>query len=449
MINNSVSNIIHVPSGNYVVKRQTKIILEAHLGTCVGVTLVDREAKVGGLIHILLPRPTAVAERPQRPKVYASTGLPLFIRDLCKAGAAKKRLEACVAGGSLIGPVSKQDLDLDIGGNTTNVVHEILRGEKIPVIKSETGGYSGYRFSLDLNTLEALIHPIGYQDPSAETYFQKPTSEDISRVVNSVRPIPQIALKIARMIQDGNYNMNAVSGEIKQDQVISASIIRLCNSTFTGLKKKVGSIDRALVIMGEKILFQLVISACLQQSFSEYGQGYSLSKGGLFQHALGTAIVAEELAKYTGKASSDTAYTAGLLHDIGKVVLDQYISSAYPFFYRKTSVDGIDLCEAEKEKIGIDHTEAGALLAENWFLPEELIDTIKYHHYPEGSTVNPELTHLVYLSDLLMSRFQAGLELECINMDMFSSRLQKLGLKPSELPVVVDLMPKRIFEATL
>jgi putative nucleotidyltransferase with HDIG domain len=434
-----------VPSGDYAVSKRKNALLEAYLGTCVGVTLCDTEADLGGLSHFLLPEPTGL-DKSWKPEAYATTGLPLFIRALCDAGAKKDRLKASIAGGALVGPVSRKDFNLDIGGRTTEEVQAILKREGIPVIRAETGGYFSCRLTLDLQTLESYIQPIDTQFSSFDKDFKKPTSREIARALHLVRPIPQIALKIARMIHDKDYNMREVSKEIKQDQVISAKIIRLCNSPFIGLKKKIDSIDRALVILGERLLLQLVVSASLELFFSDAGQGYSLCKGGLFQHSLRTAMVAEELAKFTGKAPPDIAYTAGLLHDIGKVVLDQYMTSIYPFFYRRTQIDGVELCEVESEKLGITHTQAGELLADNWSLPDNLKNTIRHHHYPEEATIDPELSHLVYLADLLMSKFQVGQELDCVNMENLSLRLQKLGLTPSEFPLMVDLIPQALFD---
>jgi putative nucleotidyltransferase with HDIG domain len=435
-----------VASGNYVVSSRKNAILEAYLGTCVGVTLCDSEANLGGLCHFLLPEPTGL-DKPWKPATYATTGLPLFMRALYDAGARKNRLEATIAGGALVGPISREDLDLDIGGRTADVVESVLRKEGIPVFEAETGGYFSCRLSLDLQTLKSSIHPIDRQSPSHRKRFKKPTSEEISHAIHLVRPIPQIALKIARMLHSSNYDMSRVATEIKQDQIISAKVIRLCNSAFIGLRKKIDSIDRAAVMLGEKLLLQLVIAASLEQFFSDSGEGYSLCKGGLFQHALSAAMVAEALAQFTGSASSDIAYAAGLLHDIGKVVLDQYIAPIYPFFYRRTQVDEMDLCGAEEEKLGITHPAAGGLLAEKWALPQNLTDTIRHHHYPEQATVDPELTHLVYLADLLMSRFQVGQELEYLNMDTLAFRLQKVGLTPSQFPRIIDLIPQRVFDA--
>jgi len=434
----------HVASGSYVISKKNNLGLNACLGTCVGVTLCDPEAGVGGLLHLLLPEPPN-PQNAWKPEVYATTGLPLFIRDLLKDGADKNKLEACVAGGALVGPISKQDLDLDIGGRTTAIVKTILKDENILIRKAETGGYFSCRLSLDLKTFKSSIVPLVAQNLPATENFKKPTSHEIARTISLVRPIPQIALKMTRMINESNYNMNEVAREIRQDQVLSAKVIRLCNSSFLGLKNRINSIDRALVILGEALLLQLLLTASLEMFLNDSEQGYSLCKGGLFQHALGTAIISEELARFTGNVSPAIAYTAGLLHDLGKTVLDQFIAPAHPFFYRKTQENGVDLCNIENEKLGINHPRVGGLLAEKWSLPEKLSDVIKHHHYPEKSEVDPELTHLVYLADLLMSRFQVGQVIECLNMEMLSQRLQRVGLQPSQFSAVIEAVSRKIF----
>jgi putative nucleotidyltransferase with HDIG domain len=444
-MNPNLNNRLHVASGNYIISKKKNVDLEACLGTCVGITLCDRKAGVGGLIHLLLPEPPN-PQNPWKPEVYASTGLPLFIRAICETGAGKNNLEACVAGGALVGPVSRQDLDLDIGGKTAAIVRAILKDAAIPIRKAETGGYFSCRLSLDLNTMKSSIKPLSIQTVPLVENFVRPTPGEIAHTIQLVQPIPQIALKMTRMINEANYNMSAVAGEIKQDQILAAKVIRLCNSAFIGLKKKVDSIDRALVFIGEKLLLQLLLTASLELFLTDSVQGYSLCKGGLFQHALGTAIVSGELAELTGKAAPEIAYTAGLLHDIGIIVLDQFISSVHPFFYRRTQIDGVELCEVESEKLGITHPQAGKQLAENWSLPDNLADVIRHHHYPEKAQVDPELTHLVYLADLLMNRFQVGQILESLNMEKLPQRLQKVGLEPSQFAAVIELIYQKIFD---
>jgi putative nucleotidyltransferase with HDIG domain len=427
-----------IPSGAYVVASAREEVLEAYLGTCLGVTLWDPEAKVGGLIHLLLPEPSSAA-KPWEPAAYASTGMPLFLKSLLEEGASQERLLACMAGGALVGPVSDLDLDLNIGGRTAEAVETFLSQQHIPLQKMETGGFFTCRLSLDLRNMESRIDPLGpFLDGIGKGIIRKPSPKDIARSMERVRPIPQIALKITRMVRDGEYSFQDVAKEIRQDQILSAKVIRLCRSALFGQKKAVDSIDRALSMLGEKRFLQLVVSASLEDFYPSQTSGYSLCKGGLFKHALGMAIVCEGLAESTKKAPSDTAYTAGLLHDIGKAVLDQHVANAFGLFYRRVQTEGVNITAAEKELLGTTHTEVGGMLAERWSLPESLTDVILHHHQPEQAKVNSELVHLVYLAELILSRFMVGQEMESIGTQGLSVRLRKLGIESSQFPAIVD-----------
>ena len=435
-----------VPSGECVISKQKDVRLEAFLGTCVGLILWDQEANLGGLLHILLPEATGT-DIAFQPETYASTGVPLFIQAMIEAGASIDRLKASVAGGAMVGPVSDQDLFLNIGGQTTEVVQAILDENGIPVNRAETGGYFSCKLTLNLNNLKIGIEPLpNFVVDLPETDHKKPTPADIDTAIQQVRPIPQIALKIIRMIQDDDCTMSEIGEEVRQDQVVSAKTINLCNSVQFALKSRVGSIDHALVLLGEKRLLMLVVSASLETIFSESSQGYSLCKGGIFQHALGTAILSAELAEFTGRSDPDIAYTAGLLHDIGKVLLDQYMTSAAPYFYRAAHEEGAELCKMEKERFNITHPEAGALLGERWTLADNLIDTIRHHHRPEEATVDKDLVTLVYLADLLMSRFRVDHEFERLNTDKIDKSLKRVGLSPDHFPIIVDRIPRSIFQ---
>ena len=434
-----------VPSGCYTISYKKKEILTAYLGTCVGVTLCDRKADVGGLIHLLLPEPTG-GSIPLKPANYASTGLPLFLQTLCRQGAAIERLEASIAGGALVGPLSEADLDLDIGGRTVHIVEKILGQAGIPIRKTETGGFFSCQLSLDLDTWKSHIRPINVPDAADDDMDpERPTAEQLDKAIENICSVPQVVLKIIRMIQDDIYEMRDMAREIRQDQVLSARIIRLCNSAFFHKDMAIDSIDRALVLLGEKHLLQMVISAAFQDFFPYNGQGYSLCKGGLFNHALGTAILSQQLAE-AADISPDIAYTAGLLHDIGKAVLDQYMSKVYPFFYRRTQENGDDLFIVEREAFGVTHDDVGSRLAERWSLPENLVDAIKHHHNPEKASHDSRLAHLVYLADLLMSRFMVGQELDRMDTRHLSSRLQKLGFKRDYFTNIIEKIPDQVFQ---
>ena len=435
-----------VTSGTSVICTKIKESLEAYLGSCIGVTLVDRRAEVGGLLHLLLAAPTG-SDDSLNPENYATTGMPHFFNKLIDAGASKKNLEACVAGGALIGPVSDMDLSLDIGGRTAEMVQVYLENHGIPIIESETGGYAGRKMSLDLHDLKTSIEATWQIESPSMSPFQTNIVFDIDEAIQRVKPIPQVALKVIRMVHRDDYTMKEVGSEIRRDQVISGRVLNLCNSTIMGLKTVVDSIDRALILVGEKRLLKLVVTASVKSLFPQSSQGYSLCKGGIFHHAVGTAMIAQELAVFTKKALPDIAYTAGLLHDIGKIPLDQVMAANAPFFYRYIQEKGGELCEAEKMKFGVDHTEAGMRLGKLWALPNNLINVIANHHQPEASTEDEELVTIVYLADLLMSKFQPHHELEQIDTEKLSERLNLLGLNSDHLPILIDLIPKNIFQS--
>jgi putative nucleotidyltransferase with HDIG domain len=318
-------------------------------------------------------------------------------------------------------------------------VERILGEEKIPIQKSETGGYFSCQISLDLSSWESRIEPLNSElEESSEENFIQPTDEQLEVAIANVTPIPQIVLKVLRMLQSDVYNMVHLAKEIKQDQIISAKILRLCNSAFFSQNMEVDSIDRALVVLGEKRLLQLVVSASMENFFSNKMGGYSLCKGGLFKHSVGTAMICEKLAGFSKILPKDLAYTAGLLHDIGKVALDQYMNLAYPMFYRRVQENTENLINVEKELFGLNHTEVGGRLAEKWDLPERLKEVIEYHHNPEKARVDPELTHLVYVADLIMSRFVVGQELERLNTNSLGARLEKIGVKSEQFQVLIE-----------
>ena len=440
-------NRYHVAAGSYRVDTVKPMTLEAYLGTCVGVALYDPMAGVGGLIHLLLPEPTSI-EGATQPEKYATTGFPLFLQALYDAGAAAENIRASVAGGALVGPIDDSDLELDIGGRTTERVMQLIAAENIQIDQLETGGFFSCHLILDLNTGKCQIEPAGFDKLSADADIKTPEPNEISRSIKDLRPIPQIALKILRIVNEELYEIQNLTEEIRKDQVISARTLQLCNSVMFASPNKIESLDHALVMLGQKLLLKFVVSASLNGFFNQIGQGYSLCKGGLYHHAVGTALIAEKLANLTGKAEPSMAYTAGLLHDIGKVVLDQFINSGFSLFYRELNEEGKNFSEVEKQVLGTDHTDVGVELALNWSFPESLVETIRYHHMPENSGEHRALVHIVYLADLLMSRFHTGLELERLNTDALADRMETIGLSISKFPKLVDQIPVQVLESS-
>ncbi len=429
-------------SGQFVVAPKSRNMLKAHLGSCVGVVIVDRSAKIGGMLHVLLPEPTGDFDD-ENAGFYATVGMEAFYKELLDKGANPRNMTACVAGGALIGSVSKMDMDLDIGGRSADQVNLFLAKHHIKIEQSETGGYLSMTLILNFHTLQCTIESTCTTSLQSERLMNNVSPEGIEEAIRNVLPIPQIALKVIRMVHSDNVSMTQIAGEIRQDSVLSARIIQLSNSVFISSRHRVKTIDEALIYLGEKRLLLLTLSMFTERYYQKANHsGYSLCKGGLYYHTLGTALIAEYLADVTQTEPGGLAYTAGLLHDIGKSALDQFVANDLPFLYRKFHDSGaISLVKVENQMFGIDHAQTGFRLARNWGLPEVLSETIGNHHQPSQARINPSLTALVYLADVLMNQFRAGFVPEGYNSENMGLCLDTLKIKKQNLPVIIDNIP--------
>ncbi len=439
-------NTEHIAAGQFKVGKGKNDIYQAYLGTCLGVALYDKETKIGGMIHILLPEPPAVAI-PEFPEKYASTGVPMLISEIIKLGAKPENLRATIAGGALVGPVSQQDINLDIGGRSTDFVVSFFETIGIKVIKSETGGFFTCTLELNMATGQTKIRPAWEDTYKSSSEFNPPSIEEINHTIENLKAIPQTALKILRMVQNSNHDINDITRELSKDQVLSGKTLKICNSALFAGTIKIDTLKDAVLLLGEDLLIQSVITAAVNNYYNQTtSSGYSLCKGGLFFHAVGVGAAAEKIAKISGKSSPKHAYTAGLLHDIGKVVLDQYIAGTSPLFFRDISQHKGNFLDAEKRLLGITHCETGAFLAKKWDFSDSLSQVIFHHHNPDKASSNKDLISIIYLANMIMEKFSAGFDLESMQTHSLDFVLKRLGLTMDDIPGIVDAIPLNIFK---
>ncbi|MCG8635760.1 MAG: HDOD domain-containing protein [Desulfobacterales bacterium] len=431
----------HIPAGHLRAAAQSPLVLQAYLGTCLGVALYDAKRKAGGMIHILLPEPPGSTDT-DMPEKYASTGIPILIDQLTDLGCAPENLEATIAGGALVGPVSHQDIGLDIGGRTADIAQAFFKEAGIEVIKSETGGFFTCTLELNLDTGETRIKPAWEQQTTPTARFDPPTGEQITQTISTLKPIPQTALKVLRMFNENRHGITDITDELARDQVLSGQTLKLCNSALFSGTIRIDTLKDAVLLLGKDMLVKTVITAAVNTYYDQTGtSGYSLCKGGLFYHAVGVAHAAEHLAEKTGKADAKQAYTAGLLHDIGKVVLDQYIADSAPLLFRNIGENRESFIRSEQKILGITHCRAGSILAESWQFSDALIQVVRHHHNPEAADDWQDLVDIVYLADLLMEKFLTGVDLERMGTRSMAAVLKRLDLDAGDLHDLIDALP--------
>jgi putative nucleotidyltransferase with HDIG domain len=271
--------------------------------------------------------------------------------------------------------------------------------------------------------------------------------EEVLATLDTLAPIPQCALSILHNYQNDQYTLRDLTHDLKQDQVLSAKTIKLANSALFKRVQKVTTIEGAVSMLGRDKIIKWIVAEAIEGLFNRSQGGYSMCKGGLFHHARKIASLSESIAAASGATDPQTAYLSGLLHDIGKVVLDQYIPEVASRLYQERAAGECDFLKSERTFLGMDHTEAGACLALKWGFPDCLVDAIKYHHHPGADDLRSSTTAgIVYLADLLLAKFAPGTTVSFPRTNELINQLQKTKLSPQQLNALIDSIPSFDFQ---
>lgn len=214
-------------------------------------------------------------------------------------------------------------------------------------------------------------------------------------------PSPAI-VQLLGLLSKSDCDNEEIIRIIQQDATISAKLLGMCNSAVYGLAMPVSSIDQAVLYLGHSEIHRLALNAGFNDKLNPALSGYAIREDELWQHSLLTGLVCVMLAESTGEPEVDQAiaYTGGLIHDIGKIVISRAISPPH----RDAILDLIErkeetLVAAERAVLGTDHAEVGARLLETWRLPKLLVEAVAYHHRPTSSPL--KLSALVHVADLI------------------------------------------------
>ncbi|MFH1673515.1 MAG: HDOD domain-containing protein [Pseudomonadota bacterium] len=400
---------ILVAPGELKVSTDRSTILETCLGSCVGVAMYDRDATVGGLVHIMLPSGSKDKEA-AAPGRYATAGIPYLIAEMEQQGALKRRIVAAMAGGALILTDRKLSVEMNIGGRNTSMAREVLNAEGIPITSEDTGGNFGRTFRLEQATGRTEVESVfrGKQKllPSGEPV--KIRLNDLRRKIDKLKPISEIARQVISRIEYSSCDIHELEKYILKDQALTANVLKICNSSYYGLQKRISSISRAVLLLGLRTLKNIVLTASMYKLYEDRIDGYSSEKGDLFKHSVCCGMVAELIARQKKFEEPEVAFTAGLLHDIGKVILDQYVFERFNLIMYMVINNKKSFVAAEKKLLGYDHAEAGGLVAEEWNLPPILLEAISFHHLPEKAKENPEIVSAVHIADSICSMVGTG-----------------------------------------
>ncbi len=277
----------------------------------------------------------------------------------------------------------------------------------------------------------------------------KSIQETISRI-SQPPTLPEVVMHLIRVVDDPATSASEVSRIISRDQSLTTSVLKLVNSPFYGMSRQITTLTQATVILGFTAIRNIALTAAMFDEFGvssneEMPGGYSRS--GFWEHSIACAIATRCLAGYAAFPDAEQAFIAGLIHDLGKVLLDEYLHEDFVRALRLAEEEKLRIREAEQRIFGTDHTQVGGWLARNWNLPEELVAVIEFHHNPTESTVAPRLAALVHLADIIVRMQGYGHAGDSSNPVIDRMIWVQINISEEALPSILDDIARKYDEA--
>ena len=265
---------------------------------------------------------------------------------------------------------------------------------------------------------------------------QKPINITLEEIVSRTSDLPTFsaaAIEVMKLADSSTSRAQDIANIVSQDQALSVRVLRLANSAFYGMSRKVSSLPEAVVVLGMRSVKNLAMVAATYPWMSKPLKGYDLGPMQMWHHAYGTALASQTLAQKSRKCEDQLAFTAGLLHDVGKVALSLWIGEKLKAIVYYAEREGIAFDEAERRILGYDHTQVGEHLARNWNLPDEVVLGVRYHHDPEACQPYHPVVDCVHLGSAMAMTMGIGLGGDGLMYRFSEGCYDRLGISPDQM----------------
>lgn len=269
----------------------------------------------------------------------------------------------------------------------------------------------------------------------------------ILQSVSDLPPMPQTVFKVREIIANPDSSFKELADILETDQAIAAKVLKIANSPYYGLSGKVSSIQHASIVLGHKTLGEMMTMAGTSGLLGNKLEGYGLEAGDLWQHSMGVAFGSKIIATKKDASLAEDAFTAGLLHDTGKLILDPYIFERKEAFAKFMADGQQSFLAAEKELLGFEHSEIASEACKSWQVPQTLSTAIRYHHYPSQSQGN-KLAYIVHVADAMAMMAGLGLGVDGLLYKMDNTAFEFLNLKEKDTISIMSELVESVKEVT-
>lgn len=268
--------------------------------------------------------------------------------------------------------------------------------------------------------------------------MMKLTLEQIISKVDDLPALPMVVSDIMKLTEDPDSTVQDIEKVIMKDQSLTARILRLSNSAYYGYARRISTISQASVLLGFQAIKSITLSASIGGLLMNEVPGYALEKNQLWRQSQSCAIVSRFIAKKLRGVNADQAYVAGLLRDIGKVIVSHYLTDYFLQIMNIIELEKISFLEAEEKILGFNHAQVGARVAKKWNIPDDLVEAIEFHHSPEKASINPKLTAIIHVADAIVMMMGIGVGADGLIYNLSEEALSTLGIDHAMLESIIS-----------
>jgi len=266
--------------------------------------------------------------------------------------------------------------------------------------------------------------------------------------IGEIATLPEITIRIIETVENPKSTARDLHEIIKNDPALSSKILKVVNSAFYGLPGQIGTIDRAIVLLGLSAVKNIAIASSITRLFKGGQLTEDFSAKDLWTHSLAVAVVSRALHKLMHRQGGDDVFLAGLIHDLGILTIRQAFPEDLTEVINRVLKNEEDYCAVEMDILGADHQAFGAGLGGRWKFPRHLKAVMGYHHQPEH--LDPEtvkLVQLIRLADIICCQAKIGFHLTGTGRSLAPEDIAIVGATPDQLTEIIKDLPEQIREA--
>ncbi|MEW5691896.1 MAG: HDOD domain-containing protein [Candidatus Hydrogenedentota bacterium] len=275
---------------------------------------------------------------------------------------------------------------------------------------------------------------------------------EVIRCIDKMPTLSTTAGKVVQIANDPATDARQVSKVIQMDPVLTGRVLRLLNSAYFALPEKISSVTRAIVMLGLNTVKNLALSTSILTNFPPPEVKTNFDTNLFWEHSVGSGVASKLLANKLGmdRNALEEFFVAGLLHDTGKLVFNQFLSKEFSMVLKLVEEKALSISEAETMVIGMTHSEAGKLLGEKWNLPNPILDVIRYHHDPYNAEIKYQrVTRVVHLGDILCKSKNIGYSGDKVITNLDLRVMEDLKITKNDLEGILGELKQEVEKASL